>query len=177
MTSNDEIYLIDSNAFITPHRMYYQFSFAPTFWEQLNRFSTAGKIMTLDKVGQELCRESAPEKKDDMQVWYEDTFTGSKIPSTNQEVVKKYVQVMNHLQEDNKYNEKALREWSDAKVADAWLIAVALQFGYTIISFEKKVNIQPNTSIGRAKIPNICEDLGVKYCDLFEMMKKLGFKL
>ena len=28
-------YLLDSNVFITPHRLYYPFDFAPGFWDQL----------------------------------------------------------------------------------------------------------------------------------------------
>lgn len=177
MQNSDEIFLIDSNAFITPYRNYYQFTFAPSFWKQLNNFATNGRIITLDKVEKELCKEVIVEQKDQMQLWLEDDFTGVKSSSNEQGILENYAMVLNHIQQDSKYNEKALREWADVKVADPWLVAVALEYGYTIISFESKATIQPNNPIGRAKIPNICEDLGVRYCSLFEMMNKLAFSL
>ena len=32
---NQEVFLIDTNALLTPHLMYYPFDLAPSFWEQL----------------------------------------------------------------------------------------------------------------------------------------------
>lgn len=48
MQNSDEIFLIDSNAFITPYRNYYQFTFAPSFWKQLNNFATNGRILKIN---------------------------------------------------------------------------------------------------------------------------------
>ncbi|HIA3652971.1 MULTISPECIES: DUF4411 family protein [Enterococcus] len=177
MNNDVEKFLIDSNAFITPHRNYYQFSFAPTFWELLNQHCSSGKIMTLDMVMGELCREKEDEKKDDMQIWLESSFTGIPVSSKTQDVLTNYAIVMNHLQIDDKYLEDAAREWSDVKVADPWLIAVAKTYGYTIVSFEKRMSISSRNPTKRAKIPNICDDFGIKYCNLFDMMKVLKFRM
>lgn len=177
MENVSDTFLIDSNAFITPHRNYYQFSFAPTFWELLNKHCSTGEIMTLDMVMDELCKEEDDEKKDEMQIWLENSFKGKHASAKTQEVVNNYANVINHLHSDNKYLEDAVREWSDIKVADPWLIAVAKTYGYTIVSFEKRMQINSGSPTKRAKIPNICDDFGIKYCDLFEMMKALNFKM
>lgn len=61
-------------------------------------------------------------------------------------------------------------------VADPWLIAVAKAYDYTIITFEAGINFN-GTPMARAKIPNVCRDLNVKYADLFSMMEQLQVKL
>lgn len=175
--SKNEIFLIDTNAFLTPYKNYYQFSFAPSFWNQLNEFSEQGRIVTLDKVTAELCKEVDIEKKDAMQIWIEENYRGVGISSSNAGIIEKYAVVMQHLSEDKKYSEKALREWANIKIADPWLIAAALEFNYTVVSFETKLQITKNSTVSRAKIPNICEDLNVNYCNLFYMMQELKFKL
>lgn len=177
MEENTETFLIDSNAFITPHRNYYQFSFAPTFWKLLNQYCSNGDILTLDIVLGELCKEEDEKKKDEMQLWLENSFTGVSASSKTQDVLDNYVKIMAHLQKDDKYLEAAAREWSDVKVADPWLIAVAKTYGYTIVSFEKRMNIGTGNPTKRAKIPNVCDDFGVNYCNLFDMMKSLKFRM
>lgn len=48
--------MIDSSALITPSNQYYQFIFAPSFWEQLKQKAEAGNIVILDKVYDEVAR-------------------------------------------------------------------------------------------------------------------------
>ncbi len=43
----------------------------------------------------------------------------------------------------------------------------------TVVTFEKRVG--PNST--KVKIPNICEQFNVDYCDLFHMMRQLGARL
>lgn len=62
-------------------------------------------------------------------------------------------------------------------VADPRLIAVAKAYDYTIITFEAGINFNGGTPMARAKIPNVCRDLNVKYADLFSMMEQLQVKL
>ena len=64
-----EKYLLDSNIFITPHRLYYPFDFAEGFWNQLERISfptgsfsrnslVCSNVLTSLRIKKECARES-----------------------------------------------------------------------------------------------------------------------
>ena len=46
---NQEVFLIDTNALLTPHLMYYPFDLAPSFWEQLEEKLKDGSVKVNDK--------------------------------------------------------------------------------------------------------------------------------
>jgi len=56
--------------------------------------------------------------------------------------------------------------------ADPFVIAQALQFGYTIVTEEKKSGnpIKP-------KIPNVCDAYGIKHINLLALLREQGTKL
>lgn len=83
-------------------------------------------------------------KKDDIQNWLESQPISIKTKTNTMSILNKYSDVLNHLQSSEKYTDDALREWSDVKIADPWLIATALEKNYTIVSFEKKSIINQN---------------------------------
>ena len=47
---NQEVFLIDTNALLTPHLMYYPFDLAPSFLEQLEEKLKDGSVVLLDMV-------------------------------------------------------------------------------------------------------------------------------
>ena len=49
-----EKYLLDSNIFITPHRLYYPFDFAQGFWDQLEEKLKLDNVSVLDVVVSEV---------------------------------------------------------------------------------------------------------------------------
>ena len=57
--------------------------------------------------------------------------------------------------------------------ADAWIIAFAKAHGHTIVTNEKfQLKIRDKISI-----PNACKYYNIPYIDLFNMLKRLGFKM
>lgn len=62
-------------------------------------------------------------------------------------------------------------------VADPWLITTAAVYGYTIVTFEKFVNVNTSNPSGTPKIPNIAEKFHVRTTDLFHMIRDLGVRL
>ncbi|MCH8949600.1 MAG: DUF4411 family protein [Chloroflexi bacterium] len=67
---------------------------------------------------------------------------------------------------------KAVADFLDG--ADPWLIAYARIHGGTVITLEAGA-IPGKTS--KVKIPIVCDDLGVSWDSLFEMLEKLGMRL
>ena len=79
------------------------------------------------------------------------------------------------MQDSPLYSDKALRNWSDANVADPWLIAAASALGYTLVTFEASAGIiSANNPSGRPKIPDIAKIFDVKCENLFYFMRKMN---
>jgi hypothetical protein len=177
MDSNTEnIYIMDSNSFITPSRQYYQFSIAPSFWEQLSGFVEKKCIMLIRQVYMEICIQKEDEKKDELQKWVEKTFNYNFYDTyTDLDIINNYRKIMNYIQNNKeKYSYKALNAWAINKTADGWIIATAMTNvnKYAVVSFENG-----RESCNNPKIKTVASEFGVKYIDLFEMMNQLKFKL
>jgi len=167
------VYLIDSNSLITPSRTYYQFKFAPVFWERLEQEIIRGKIAILDLVKKEIGLGN-----DDLSKWLNGIEIGYYIDRRNEEIMLVYQEVLEHVRTNRCYKEAALKEWSNYNIADPWLIASAKVFGLTIVTFESN-----NTSLNienpsrRAQIPDVAKFFNVNVCNLFKMMDDLKFIL
>lgn len=173
-----EIYLLDANGFITPSNVFYQFSFAPTFWNLLEKHIENGDIAVLDVVYNELLDKSG-ENEYPLIKWAA-SLNIPLLAHQTPERVKNWVAVINYISTCGYYNQSAMEEWSkDDKVADPWLIAAAMTDStYTIVTLEKKnTQRQIKNPCKKAKIPDIAADMNIKCIDLFDMMKNLNFIL
>src|SRR5438309_2124756 len=47
-------YLLDANVFIQAKNLHYGFDFCPGFWDWLDQAHTAGRVFSIEKVGDEL---------------------------------------------------------------------------------------------------------------------------
>lgn len=65
----EETYLLDANVFIEAARRYYAFDIAPPFWEALLEFAEKGKLISIDRVKNELLRG-----KDELSTWVKRSF-------------------------------------------------------------------------------------------------------
>lgn len=168
-----EKFLIDANAFITPHLQYYPFDLAPSFWQQLENHIKDGTIVVLDMVKAEVLQGT-----DSLRDWMDALEIAELIDRRRPEILAKYSQVLTHIQTDPCYQEAALREWSKASVADPWIVATAAAYGYTIITLEKPIpGLSHKAPTKKPKIPDVARALSVQTQDLFYLMRKLNFKL
>jgi len=150
------IYLIDTNSLVTPKATYYPLDLAPTFWASMAEKIQDGSIAILDLVKKEILK---PKEKDDLALWITELNIGQYVDHRQQEIVNTYANVLQSIQDDPCYSEKALRAWADQSVADPWLVATAAVYGYTIVTFETYVHINKGNPSGTPKIPNIAEKL------------------
>lgn len=172
MNSNEK-FLIDSNSFIAPFKLYYPFDLLPKFWEQLKSEMVEGNIVLLDMVKEELQKGD-----DELSIWVKDINKDIILSHKDISIINNYAAVLNHIQTCGFYKAKALSDWSKESVADPWLIAAAVTYGYTIITFETKSgNLDARAQCGRAKIPDVSRKFGVKCENLFYLMRQLSFKL
>jgi hypothetical protein len=59
-----EVYILDSNFFIQAHRVSYPLDIALSFWKKVKQLAAEGKIISIDKVKNELY-----DKNDALEVW------------------------------------------------------------------------------------------------------------
>ena len=81
-----------------------------------------------------------------------------------------YSTIINFVQSNEQYKESAKVEF--ASIADSWLCAHALTYGYIVVTQEK---YNPNIK-NRVKIPNICEEFNITYIDLLQFMREIGIR-
>ncbi len=170
---NSEIFLIDANSFITPYKLFYSCELAPRFWSQMGIHIKSGRIAILDVVKDEIYTN-----KDALSDWLDTVGISKIIDRRKQPIISRYSEVLHHVQENPCYKDTALNEWAKKSVADAWLIAAASVYNYTIITFETpNKGLNANSQSKRAKIPDAAGCFGVKIQNLYYMMKQLNIKL
>lgn len=167
-----EKFLIDSNSIITPYNSYYSFDISIKFWEQLKAKINDGSIIILDLVKDEILKG-----EDDLSNWFNNLGISTCISHKEPNIISKYAEILQFIQQNSCYKESALKEWAQEHIADAWLIATASVYNYTLITFERKQNVNPIKPSKMAKIPNIAENFNVNVNNLYYMMRELGIKL
>jgi hypothetical protein len=81
------VYVVDSNFFIEAHRFTYPLDIATGFWNKVKELAHAGRIVSIDKVKQELY-----DKNDELEEWCRANLPQDFFKSTA-EVMPQYAQV------------------------------------------------------------------------------------
>ena len=143
---SNEKFLIDSNSFIEPYKRFYPFDLAEKFWEQLQNNIENGSIILLDLVKAEISIGN-----DALSSWINKINIAKEIDHRAPEIINNYSNILEYIQNTQYYQETALENWAQEQVADAWLIATAKTYNYTIITFEERQIIYPNNRYKNAK--------------------------
>lgn len=170
MVNSSEKFLIDANTLMTASRFFYAYDLVPSFWESFEDEIKIGNIVLLDMVkaeidkGQDKLKQWVSEREDDFEI----------CNHVDSEIIPKYAEVMQYIQECGFYNEKGLNEWARNEVADPWLIATAAAKGYKLITFEQSAgSLNAKNKSGRVKIPDVAKHFDVEVHNLYHMMRQL----
>lgn len=160
-------YLVDSNLFIQAHRVNYPLDVVKGFWEKISELAYNDIICSLDKVKNEIY-----ENDDELKSWCKsnlpkDFFRNSEVAiSTYKEVISWAVYQKEH------YKKSAIDEFLDSGLADAWLVAYAVENQLEIITQEIS---QPNRK-NKVKIPEVCDYFSVPYKNMIELFRELDIQ-
>ncbi|WP_069659706.1 DUF4411 family protein [Arcticibacter eurypsychrophilus] len=158
-------FILDSNFFIQAHRMHYPMDVVPGFWLKVKELATEGKIVSIDKVKDEIHLN-----KDELTLWCNANLSNDFFKNTDL-IIEQYIVVSNWAHsKSTHYNSAALNEFLDANEADAWLIAYSLANGGKIVTHETS---EPNRK-SKLKIPDVCSPLGIQCVNTIEMFRVLG---
>jgi hypothetical protein len=151
-------YLLDANVFIEAKNRHYGFDFCPAFWDWLIDNNGAGKVFSVEKVGDELDAGSDP-----LAEWASERGPEFFLRPDNAMLAK--LGLVSGWVTGQTYDPAALSTFLAA--ADFYLVAQALARGDIVVTHEI-----PDGARKRIKIPNVCIGLGVKCVTPFEMLRK-----
>ncbi|MEF0944251.1 MULTISPECIES: DUF4411 family protein [Rhizobium] len=156
------MHLLDANVLITAHNLYYPIGRFPEFWDWLVHMGEAGEI----KVPVEILEEITEGSEIGRWLSEADNYGVLRLdedvdPALVQAVIEKYATDLN-----------------DAEVIeigrDPFLIAYAMALSDDRIVVTVEAS-KPSAKRANRRIPDVCKDLGVRWCNSFEMMSALNF--
>ncbi len=158
------VFIVDTNFFIQAHRANYPLDIAITFWQKVKELADQGKIISIDKVKNEIYQND-----DELKTWCVNNLPNDFFKDSSDSIVEYSQVVVWANSKSDHYLLKAMEEFLNADEADAWIVAYALSNGYMITTHEKS---QPERK-NRIKIPEPCNVFGITYMDTIEMFREL----
>lgn len=155
------VYLLDTNVFIEAHRRYYTLDICPGFWECLAHYCQEPRILSIDRVRQEIGAGDA------LHEWVQQAPDELFVSTAEESVVQAFAELMDWVNANAQFSQAAKDEF--ARVADGWLIAYARVHRMTVITHE---TYHPNIK-RKVPIPNVCRRFGVDCQDPFAMLQAL----
>ena len=166
------MYLLDTNIYIAFYERYYPQRNFPSFWEKL--VQTFQQEVVVPRVVME------ETKKSDWLNTYM-TETCGVNPIDHRQYWKQWDEVLKNVRNNPVYNNEALDSqngWSNETVADAWLLAIAKEEKYVLVTEEiKNVNLYKGGPVRSAKIPDVAKDIGVECIDRLEFFKRIELSI
>ncbi len=150
-------YLLDSNVFISAKNLHYGFDFCPAFWDWLISENRAGKVFSIERVGDELLAGD-----DDLSEWAKDR--GGDFFTPPDAALFPALAEVSSWATGQDYDQAAVSTFF--QLADYYLVAEARAGQHTVVTHERA-----SGSRRKIKIPDACIGLGVKYVTPYEMLR------
>lgn len=155
-------YLFDTNIFIRSKNEM-PADVWPTFWMRISSLINNGDIYSSIKVKEEIAHGN-----DELTTWMRDNATHSFYLPLDADVLSKYYETQNWAMHNPVFTQSARNEYADA--ADAYLVATAAAKDMTLVTYETS----DPACRRKVKIPDACDAMGVRYCDLNTALRELG---
>ena len=151
-------YLLDADVFIRAKNLHYGFDFCPAFWEWIVAQNAAGRLFSVEKVGDEVLAI-----EDELSDWARALDKGFFLrPDAGAfpALAKVSTWASGHHYEVSAVN-------TFLQVADYYLVAQALAGQHTLVTHEI-----PSASTRKIKVPDACMGLGIKCMTPYEMLRR-----
>ena len=162
MSTTAVIYCLDANVLIQAWQKYYSPKFCPDYWEVLSELGNQGKLFIPENVYEEITRT-----EDDLSKW----LKKSKIPI--RKIDEAVGSCLNAVYSNNPSHKNLVDNTRGRSLADPWVIAHAMNEKATVVTKEEKVTARNSTKI---KIPNVCDNMGVRWINDFQLVEELGLQ-
>jgi hypothetical protein len=149
-------YLLDADVFIRAKNLHYGFDFCPAFWEWLIANNAAGKLFSVEKVGDEVLAV-----EDELSEWAAKLDKGFFLPPDA--AVLASMAAVSAWAQGQHYEASAVSTF--LQVGDYYLVSHAHAGQHTVVTHEV-----PSTSTRKIKIPDACIGLGIKCMTPYQML-------
>ncbi len=150
-------YLLDANVFIEAKQRYYGMDFCPAFWDWLVEQNVAGRVFSIQKVGDELAAVS-----DELANWA--SARGEVLFLPPDEAMLGSLATVGEWVRKQSYRPAAVGAFLEDP--DYYLIAYAHAHSHVVVTHEV-----PSDGVRQVKIPNVCISIGIKFMTVFEMLR------
>lgn len=162
MSTETKKYCLDTNVLIEAWNKYYSPTFCPEYWNILNLLGEQGLIFIPQMVYDEIVRT-----EDDLARW----LKTSKIPII--EIDGKVTQCLKTIYDTDGTHKQLVDSTKNRSLADPWVIAHAMKELAVVVTKEIKITA---LNAKRIRIPNVCENMGIRWINDFEMIRELNIK-
>ena len=165
-------YLLDTNTFIQAKNSYYAFDIAPSFWTQLLEKLKQGQVAVIDAVSDEI-----KQGNDELKEWFKDQVISQadqiKILQAKEDatVLAIYREIAQMVAMNQVYKESEKARFF--RGADPWLIASAKSWEAVVVTCETLSGVGTT----KVKIPDICQQTGVSFVNLYTAMRVMQIEL
>jgi hypothetical protein len=155
-------HIVDANVLLEAANVYYTFKRVPGFWSWMEQSINAGSIRSVSLIQAEV------EHPQELVDWLDDRLAdGIFIDVSAPGIQAEYRKLVNWLVA-RPFGPEHIAKFLNG--ADPWIIASAKVMGATVCTQEQLIG--PGSR--KIKIPNVCREWGVDYCNTFEMLDALG---
>jgi hypothetical protein len=164
--SGNSRFILDANIFIEAKKRYYSFTLCPGYWKALVAHHKSGRVVSIDKVHDELKDEG-----DELSNWASEETPETFFKLTQDiAVVSAFQEIVNWVYSETQFTEAAKAEF--ASVADGWIVAYAKVNGLLVVTHEE----YSADAKKKVPIPNVCLEFNIKHVNTFEMLNDLKVK-
>jgi hypothetical protein len=162
MNTKANRYCLDANVLIQAWQKYYSPKLCPNYWDVLIDLGRQDLIFIPELVYEEITRT-----EDDLSKW----LKSSKIPI--HKITESVTICLQKIYAQNTSHKHLVDNTKARSLADPWVIAHALNENATVVTKEEKVTA-PNSP--KVKIPNVCENMGIRWINDFEFIHELDIR-
>ena len=162
MNTTANKYCLDANVLIQAWQKYYNPKFCPDYWGILIELGKQDKIFIPELVYEEITRT-----EDDLSRWVK----ASKIPI--KKISEPVTICLQKIYAVNPVHKNLVDNITGRSLADPWVIAHSLHENATVVTKEEKITALNSK---RIRIPNVCDNMGVRWMNDFQFIDELGIK-
>lgn len=165
-------YLLDSNVYINFYDRAYRTKYFPSFWEKLPSILNACVVIPNIVVAENF-------QDPWFRSWLNSNFNGNFL--NHKSYAQQWVEVLQYIEESSYYKAEALssdKGWAREKIADPWIIAIAKAENLTIVTNEiRNPNLRNPNGNKSAKIPDVCDELGIRCIDMNTFFDEISLEI
>ena len=155
-------YWLDSNVFIEGRKGPYSFDIAPRFWAVIDDMVAVGRVSSSTLVYDELI-----DVQDELADWARERRTSGIFVEPDTVVQGVFQQIVDYVNNHYTNTNQVARFLGKA---DPWVIAQAATDASAVVTLE--IEVPANSQ--KVKIPNVCNQFGVRHVNTYQMLRELG---